>query len=41
MKRRRCPKCKSKNLRLETPPDFEDFEVCRDCGHILKNRKKK
>lgn len=32
---RTCPKCGSKRLRLEVPPDFEPFEVCKDCGHIL------
>lgn len=31
---RRCTECGSKRLRLEVPPDFEEFEVCRDCGHI-------
>jgi transcription initiation factor TFIIIB Brf1 subunit/transcription initiation factor TFIIB len=29
-----CEKCGSPRLRLEVPPDFEEFEVCRDCGHI-------
>jgi len=29
-----CEKCGSNRLRLEVPPDFEAFEVCRDCGHI-------
>ncbi len=29
-----CEKCGSPRLRLEVPPDFESFEVCRDCGHI-------
>lgn len=35
-KPRRCSKCGSKRLRLEVPPDFEAFEVCRDCGKIQK-----
>jgi len=29
-----CEECGSKRLRLEVPPDFEEFEVCRDCRHI-------
>lgn len=34
MDRRKCSKCGSTNLRLEVPPDFEAFEVCRECGKI-------
>lgn len=34
--KRYCPKCGSSRLRLEVPPDFEAFEVCKDCGHLLK-----
>jgi len=30
----RCPKCGGQRLRLEVPPDFEAFYVCRDCKHI-------
>ena len=39
IKRRTCPKCGSSRLRLEVPPDFPAFEICRDCKHILKNKK--
>lgn len=33
-KKRVCSKCGSPRLRLEVPPDFEEFEVCKDCGTI-------
>lgn len=33
-KRRVCQKCGSERLRLEIPPDWQAFEVCKDCGAI-------
>ena len=33
-----CERCGSRRLRLEVPPDFEEFEVCRDCRRIQTRR---
>lgn len=41
MGEKKCSDCGSLRIRLEVPPDFEEFYVCRDCGKIQERKKKK